>query len=219
MHAFWKAFDMTDYQLFKQDSSLVRIYGGLPVANVVKALDKSKLWELNTWRQDDAWGMQDTKAVMFRWADGNSFDRVRDSTSVVDTGVFNEIPEAEDLVMQALSCIESTELGRVFAIKLKPGGRVFPHADVGIYSDKFERFHICLKSDPGFFYYTQHPLGPVQQSYMAPGEFWWFNHKRVHWAYNGGKDDRISIVLDCVAPKWKRNRDVLALRTYDGGKL
>lgn len=207
---------MNDQLLVREDSSLAKIAERLPVGSLVRAIDcRPDLWKQNTWRQDDAWGQQDTEAIMFRWANGNGFDKVRDSISVVETGLFEEIPEAFPIIEEALAHIEATELGRVFVVKLKPDGRVYPHADVGVYSDKFERFHICLQAEEGFQYYTQHPMGPVQVCGMAPGDLWWFNHKRVHWAYNGGETDRISIVLDCVAPKWKRKRDVLALRTYN----
>lgn len=201
---------MTNNQVIENDFSLKKICSNLPVEPLLQAIEKNPgLWGLNTWRQDEAGGQQDTNAIMLRWADGNNFARVRDSISVVNTNVFDVLPESISLLNEALKLIEATEWGRTFIVRLKPGGRVYPHSDVGMYADKFERFHICLQADPEFEYSTQHPTGPVQSCNMMPGDLWWFNHKRTHWAYNGGDRDRISIVLDAVSPKWKRKRDVL----------
>jgi hypothetical protein len=148
---------------------------------------------------------------MLRWAAANTFASIRDSLSCETLPFFAHLAEAHPLLERALAKVGATELGRVFIVKLKPGGRVYPHSDVGTYADHFERFHLCLKAGPGFEYSVQHPTGPVESANMRAGELWWFNHKRTHWAYNGDAEERITIILDCVAPAFKRKRDVLAL--------
>lgn len=194
------------------DFSLKRVAEGLPIAPLLEAIAKEpSLWKENTWRQDEAGGQQDTESIMLRWADQNNFDRIRDSTSVVGLSNLGKLKESHEVFKKALTLVGAIEWGRSFIVKLKPGGRVYPHSDVGTYADKFERFHICLTADPEFEYHVQHPTGPIETCNMKPGELWFFNHKRVHWAHNAGKNDRISIVLDAVAPEWKRQRDLIAV--------
>lgn len=195
------------------DSSLDKVVTGLPVTLLLEAIALNpQLWKLNTWRQDEAGGQQDTEAIMLRWAAENNFTSIRDSLSVQNTPQFNELGEvAWPLLSAAAQAVGATAIGRIFVVKLKPAGRVYPHVDVGLYADTFERFHICLQADPEFTYFVQHPTGPVQACTMQAGELWWFNHKRTHWAHNGSTRDRISIVFDVVAPQFRRERDILAI--------
>lgn len=195
------------------DDSLTRLCEGLnvaPLLDMVKA--KPELWSKNTWRQDIAGGQQDTESIMLRWASANTFASIRDSLSVENTEQLPELmDQAVPLINEVAKLIGAQALGRIFIVKLKPGGRVYPHADIGVYADTFERFHICLESDPQFTYFVQHPTGPIQFAKMAPGELWWFNHKRVHWAHNGGTNDRIVIIYDAVVPAFRKERDTLAI--------
>lgn len=196
-----------------EDSSLTKLFTGLQVEPLLNAIASDPgRWTLNTWRQDEAGGQQDTQAIMLRWAEKNTFASIRDSLSVMNTEQFSDLAEvAIPILEKVLALIEAQALGRVFIVKLRPGGRVYPHADVGIYADTFERFHICLQADPEFMYFVQHPTGPVQGDTMCAGDLWWFNHKRTHWSFNGGARDRITIILDAVAPQFRRERDMLAI--------
>lgn len=209
-------------ELSPEDSSLELIASGADPNALLAAIEaKPELWKQNTWRQNEAGGQQDTQAIMLMWADGNSFERIRDSVSVVPTPALAELGSfAAPLIAQIVRATGAQKLGRIFIVKLKPGGRVYPHADVGTYADSFERFHLCLQADPEFTYFVQHPTGPIQYANMKPGELYWFNHKRVHWAHNGGSHDRISIIFDAVCPTWHRQRDTLAVGVgyqYQGG--
>lgn len=205
---------MTDIETFQNDSSIELIKSGIDTGSLLAVLNKRgpDIWKRNTWRQDEAGGQQDTEAVMFRWAFENNFASVRDSLSVkVEPALMETFDVSMPIFKECLFAIGAIEWGRTFVVKLKPNGRVYPHADVGIYADHYERFHLCLQADQEFSYYTQHPTGPVQRVNMRAGELYWFNHKRIHWAHNGGKNDRISIVIDAVSTKWKRKRDRLAI--------
>lgn len=196
-----------------RDASLLKLGENLPTYPLLSQLLKhTDAWTENRWRQDDAYVMEDTQSVMFRWAPENSFASVRDSADVVD------VPQPEALtavlapVLKAFTQLtEATELGRVFAVRLCPGGRVFPHADVGLYPDTFERFHVCLGAPAEFTYFVQHPKGAVDLCSMRAGELWWFNHKRTHWAHNGGNSERFTLIVDARAAKYRRRRDLLAV--------
>jgi hypothetical protein len=184
---------------------------GAPVGDLCKHLDcESDLWKENTWRQDyalDGFSPQrDTEAVMFRWAPENKIESVRDSINVTNHPNLNEIKEIVPFLCACADIAGATELGRAFVAKLKPGGVVDPHQDYGIYADHFERFHLVITSDPGNLFFVQDHKGQVESVHMRPGEFFWFNHKCTHWAINNSKRARMHLIVDMVAPKYRRER-------------
>lgn len=190
------------------------ILKGLPVAPLVARLEENpQLWKENTWRQDyvvqaerPISPQQDTEAVMFRWAPENTIESVRDSLNVVIHPNLQNIPEVHELILACLDAAEVTEVGRIFVAKLKPGGKVIPHQDYGMYADHFERFHLVLSSEQGNEFYVQDTTGHRESTHMKPGEFYWFNHKETHWAVNESPVPRMHLIMDAVAPKYRRER-------------
>jgi hypothetical protein len=186
----------------------------IPVAELCARLDQEpELWLENTWRQDYVVKLErpispqkDTEAVMFRWAPENTIESVRDSLNIVDHPNLKNISEVQPLIWACMASAEATELGRVFIAKLKPGGVVIPHCDYGMYSDHFERFHLVLTSDQGNRFFVQDKKGWGESAYMSPGQFFWFNHKEAHWAVNESKAPRMHLIIDMVAPKFRRER-------------
>jgi len=189
----------------------------LPVAALAMRLEAELgLWRENTWRQDYVVELerpvspqQDTEAVMFRWALDNRIESVRDSLDVVSTPNFYAIPEMQKLLSACLGWAGATECGRVFVAKLKPGGRVVPHQDYGMYADHFERFHLVLTSAPGNQFFVCDTRGKEEMAEMRPGQFFNFCHKETHWAVNGSKTPRMHLIIDAVAPAFRRERVTL----------
>lgn len=172
-----------------------------------------KLWEENTWRQDytiqnerPVSPQQDTQAIMFRWAPENKIESVRDSLNVQIHKNLLDISEVQPLIIECLTTAGAIECGRVFITKLKPGGKVLPHSDYGMYSDHFERFHLVLTSDPGNRFFVENTQGWGESYSMRPGQFFWFNHKETHWCVNESKNPRMHMIIDCVAPNYRRER-------------
>lgn len=197
------------------NGELIKLLGsGLNVNDLCARLEKDpELWTKNTWRQDyvikgerPISPQEDTEAVMFRWAPENKIESVRDSLEVVNDKNLDSIKEALPIICACLDAAEATECGRAFIAKLKPGGRVIPHMDYGMYADKFERFHLVLASEWGNEFFVQDSNGRRESSYMKPGEFFWFNHKETHWAINNSKYQRMHLIIDAVAPKYRRER-------------
>lgn len=185
-----------------------------PVEPLVARLEmEPELWRDNTWRQDYVVKLerpispqQDTEAVMFRWAPENTIESVRDSLSVQVHPNLSKISELHRLLLACLNRINAAECGRVFVAKLKPGGKVIPHQDYGTYADHFERFHLVLSSDPGNEFFVEDSSGHRESAHMKPGEFFWFNHKETHWAVNNSKTPRMHLIIDAVAPEYRRER-------------
>lgn len=190
------------------------IVGGAPVQDLAAALEKNPdLWKENTWRQDyvvrgerPISPQQDTEAVMFRWAPENKIESVRDSLDVLVHSNAHTIKEFAPHLLACLSFINPEEVGRVFVAKLKSGGFVIPHQDYGMYADHFERFHLVLTSDPGNMFFVQDANGHREEAYMKPGELFWFNHKETHWAVNNSSRPRMHLIIDAVAPNYRRER-------------
>lgn len=197
------------------DGMLIKRLGyNFPVADFVKKLESMpELWKENTWRQDytvegerPISPQQDTEAVMFRWAPENTIESVRDSLDVVEHPNFRNIPEIQDLLVKCLCLVDAQEVGRAFIAKLKPGGVVIPHCDYGMYADHFERFHLVLTSEEGNEFCVEDSHGYRESCHMKPGEFFWFNHKENHWAVNGSNAPRMHLIIDAVAPEYRRER-------------
>jgi hypothetical protein len=190
----------------------------IPTEALLQKLEANpERWKENTWRQDYVVQLErpispqeDTEAVMFRWAPENTIESVRDSLNVVMNKNAIEIPEIVPTILTCAKACGATEIGRAFVAKLKAGGRVIPHMDYGMYADHFERFHLVLQSDPGNEFSVQDSQGHQETVSMKPGEFFWFNHKETHWAVNNSKRPRMHLIIDMVAPKYRRERAALS---------
>lgn len=193
-----------------------RLLTDLDVSYLIDVIDDNDaLWSENTWRQNytvqgerPVSPQEDTEAIMFRWAPENKIESVRDSLDVVEHVNFQNIPQLRPLLLPCLDFIEATELGRVFIAKLKPGGRVIAHRDYGKYANHFERFHVVLSSDDGNEFFVEDSVGNKEGCHMRVGELYWFNHKEIHWAVNNSKRARMHLIIDAVAPKYRRERGI-----------
>jgi hypothetical protein len=56
---------------------------------------------------------------------------------------------ARSIVFGLMSKVEGERLGRVMINSLRPGGRVYPHADTPAHADYWDRYHVVLQSGPG----------------------------------------------------------------------
>jgi hypothetical protein len=114
----------------------------------------------------------------------------------VDQEVFKRLPEARQLIFPLMSFVQGERLGRVMINKIKPGGRIFPHADTPVHAEYWDRFHIVLKSQPGIIFRCGE-----EQAYMEQGSCWWFNNKLEHEVINNSSDDRIHMIVDIRTSK------------------
>ena len=82
-------------------------------------------------------------------------------------------------------------LGRVMVNKLRPGGRIFAHADTPVHADYWDRYHVVLQSAPGCNFRCGE-----ETVYMPPGRVWWFQNAIEHEVVNNSGDDRIHMIVD-----------------------
>jgi Aspartyl/Asparaginyl beta-hydroxylase len=95
------------------------------------------------------------------------------------------------MVFGLMGKVEGERLGRVMINRLRPGGRVYPHADTPAHADYWDRYHVVLQSGPGCLFRCGDET--VQ---MATGECWWFQNALEHEVTNNSADDRIHLIID-----------------------
>jgi hypothetical protein len=190
------------------DSSFEKLVEGIDVAFLLQNISNNpQLFNELTARQDvPGTPHQDTQSIFLRWAASSSIHAAFNELSSVNYPALTLLPEAQDLIDRIFIETESIELGRALIVSLKPGGFIDPHADEGSYADHFERFHLCLKSDEGNLFFSEHEPGHGEYVHMQAGELWAFNHKRKHWLVNNSDSERIHLIVDCVSPKYRKER-------------
>ena len=75
--------------------------------------------------------------------------------------------------------------------KIRPGGRIFPHADTPVHATYWDRFHYVVQSSPGVMF----RVGEEKVN-MQTGEAWWFQNLVEHEVVNNSAEDRIHLVID-----------------------
>jgi hypothetical protein len=83
------------------------------------------------------------------------------------------------------------KLARATIVRLKPGGRVYEHIDIGDYYPQRDRYHLVLQSKNGSVL-----TAGDEQVMMQTGEIWWFDNKKKHSAHNPSDDWRIHVIFD-----------------------
>jgi len=102
-------------------------------------------------------------------------------------------------------------------MRLKAGAQIKPHSDHGLsLASGQARVHLPIQTSDRIVFKVDRQVVP-----MRAGELWYFNAELEHEVHNLGTEDRINLVIDCVADDWLRARieasDALC-RTGDGDR-
>lgn len=188
-------------------ASFVCLISGLDVRPLLKALEtKPYLWNQITDRQTTPGSPHvDTQSIFLRWAADGSVHAAFNDLEAIDYPALGELEEAREFIGLTLREASATKLARVIIASLKPGGRITPHADEGLYADTYERFHLVLQSDFGNRFHVGGPRA-YETAEMRAGDLWWFNHKRTHWVENYSNRERIHLIMDMSAPDFRTER-------------
>jgi hypothetical protein len=93
-------------------------------------------------------------------------------------------------------------------MRLKAGAEIKPHRDHGLSIEFGEaRLHVPIHTSDAVMFIVDNKIIP-----MRAGELWYFNADQLHEVYNRGSEDRINLVIDCVANDWLREQIVSAPR-------
>lgn len=173
----------------------------------LKRLDKSHdVWKADTYLRDYPQGpFGDTESVILRFPprtvlqteqDLKDYTKNVDQHENVDQPIFKDIPEARPIIFNLMGAIQGERLGRCMINKLRPGGRIYAHADTPVHAEYWDRFHVVLQAQPG----SNFRCGD-ETIYMEVGEVWWFNNKIEHEVINNSADDRIHLIIDIRTSK------------------
>jgi hypothetical protein len=183
---------------------------GIDVAPLLGAIERQpELFSEITARQEHPGSPHKyTEAIFLRWAKELTVEACFTDLEAVDYPAYEKLPEARPLVAQIMRRVGGKKLARVMIANLKSGGFIDPHSDEGAYADHFERFHLSLQSDDGnsFLVWNRKPDW-AEWVHMKPGELWAFNHKSCHQVLNDSNRDRLHLIVDCVAPEYRRERE------------
>jgi hypothetical protein len=179
-----------------------KIAVGIDVMPLLVAIKRRpEMWKEDTYLRDYPQGpFGDTETVMLRFPVKSVHETEEalkehtaqfDQHESVDYPAYKLLHEARPIVMNLMHYVSGERLGRVMVNKLRPGGRIYPHADTEAHAEYYSRFHVVLQSQPGVVF-----RAGDEQVYMGAGEIWWFNNKEVHEVINNSADDRIHMVID-----------------------
>lgn len=83
-------------------------------------------------------------------------------------------------------------------MRLKAGAIIHPHRDAGLGMEYGEaRLHMPIQTSHAVEFCVNHSKVPMQA-----GELWYMNADQIHQVHNRGNEDRINLVIDCVANEW-----------------
>lgn len=121
-----------------------------------------------------------------------------DHRESINYPALDKLPIARAFILQLMGLVGGERIGRCFISRMKPGGQIYPHVDIGddltVYYDNesyYSRFHIVLQGLPGSMFYAGD-----EEVCMRTGEVWWFDGTKEHSVVNNSADDRIHLVCD-----------------------
>lgn len=182
--------------------NFLKIAEGVDVMPLLAAIKRNPdLWKEDTYLRDYPQGpFGDTETIMLRFPVKGVYETQKeaeqhlfthDMHESIDYPAYKLLHEARPLIMGLMNRVGGERLGRVMINKLKPGGRIYPHADTPEHCEYYSRHHIVLESEPG----NSFRCGD-ETVWMKQGEVYWFNNKLEHEVLNSSASDRIQIVVD-----------------------
>lgn len=162
---------------------------------MIQVARQADLWKADTYLRDYPQGpFGDTETIFLRFppASVTELERsTKDQHECVWMDGALHLPAARQMIFNLMATVEGERLGRVMINKLRPGGRIYPHADTPAHAEYWDRFHIVLQSLPG----NNFRCGD-ETIHMRTGEVWWFQNAIEHEVVNNSADDRIHMVID-----------------------
>ncbi len=156
---------------------------------------QQSLWKADTYLRDYPQGpFGDTETIFLRFPPASVTELERgekDPHECVWMDGALHLPAARTLIFQLMAKVEGERLGRVMVNKLRPGGRVYPHADTPEHANYWDRYHFVLQSGPG----CNFRCGDETVN-MKPGQIWWFQNAIEHEVLNNSADDRLHMICD-----------------------
>lgn len=171
-----------------------RLVGTVPeiheVAGEISAAEE--LWTADISRQRRLNVQRETECISLRKGCPDEFTDMNDCNETSMTPFAEKFPIIIDLLTQIAAQLRG-ELCRAMIVRLRPGGRVYPHIDWGKYYLTRDRYHIVVSAGPGnSLTCGGRTIEPRE------GEVWWLDNKQTHTAFNSSDSPRVHVVLDLL---------------------
>jgi hypothetical protein len=175
---------------------LFRLAQGINMTPLMAEIQRQPdLWKADTYLRDYPQGpFEDVQTIFLRFPPASVSEMEREAKDphecVWMDGALH-LPAARPLIFSLMQTVQGERLGRVMLNKIRPGGRIFPHADTPVHAQYWSRHHYVVQSAPGVVF----KVGD-EQVHMQNGECWYFDNQQVHEVLNNSGDDRIHLVID-----------------------
>lgn len=156
------------------------------------------LWNKNPCRLSKFGPHHETQDMIIRYREEKPF---RDSAKWGDfigehVPLWNKtvdyLPISKIMSMDLMKKLNGEILGGVLIYKVEPGKQIYPHIDTGWHPTYYDKYNICLASNPkAAFYYDDCKM--VQKA----GDIHWFCNNVTHWVKNEGDTDHIVMTV-CI---------------------
>ena len=176
--------------------NFLRLAAGINVVPLAMELIRQEhLWREDTYLRDYPQGpFRDVETVFLRFppASVTELERsTKDQHECVWMDGWLHLPAARPLVWALMNQVAGERLGRVMINKIRPGGRIYPHADTPVHAQYWDRFHYVVASAPGCTFRCGE-----EQVGMQTGELWWFQNQLEYEVVNNSAQDRIHLIID-----------------------
>jgi hypothetical protein len=156
------------------------------------------LWNKNPSRLSKRTPHHETQDIFLRYKDERPHLQSNDWQGYSDEHIpewyesIDHLPSARPLIFDLMTRVRGEMLGGVFIYKVEPGKRIYPHVDRGWHPAFYEKFNVCLQSNPqAAFVYDGEAM--VQRQ----GDVHWFRNDIRHEVINDGVSDHIVMTV-CI---------------------
>lgn len=162
---------------------------------LMEVLRQPELWKADTYLRDYPQGpFEDVETIFLRFPPASVSELERgqkDQHECVWMDGSVHLPAARPIILNLMTRLAGERLGRVMINKIRPGGRIYPHADTPAHAQYWDRHHIVLQSEKGCTFRCGD-----ETVYMPVGTVWWFQNALEHEVRNGSGIDRIHLIMD-----------------------
>lgn len=177
----------------------LKIASGIDVLPLLLELHRQpKLWDLNDARLSKHGPHSETHDIWLRYKDetenktSGDYKNFADAHDGIWYPAYYALPSARSLIFGLMARVEGERLGGILVYSVPPGKHIYPHTDTGWHVDYYDKFNICLQSNPlAKFCYAE------EEMIAEAGDVHRFVNNVDHWVTNEGPSDHIVMTV-CI---------------------
>ena len=178
----------SDYKIIAEDVDISKI------RQEILSTEDSE-WEQNTFRQDTFLDVtKDTETIILKF---NFDDNPADTTEFSDV-IDRWYPILEPVIAIILEKYPNTFMNKCMLPKLKAGGEIVEHIDMGKSLTWSHRIHVPIITNKDVIFNINNTSFNMEE-----GKIYEINNQELHSVVNGGETDRVHLLID-LYPKRKK---------------